>query len=86
MTKGRCPSVTKLPTSADRKWHGDAHDEHEEGLDQVPESQSVPGMMMELRGDDADECPIELRSYQQIINMCTLGNQQKHRKAAEEIE
>ncbi len=43
-------------------------------------------MMMELHADSADECAIEPRSYQQIVNVGAFGNQQKHGEAPEEIE
>jgi len=33
---------------AKRKGHRDPHDKHKEGLDQVPEAQTIPGVMKEL--------------------------------------
>src|SRR5437867_4911381 len=86
MMKSRSPTVAALPALANRNRHGYTNNKHEEGLYQVPESQPVPGMMMELRADCADDGAVELRSNQQIIDPSALGDQQKHGEAPEKIE
>src|SRR5262249_55839033 len=83
---GRSPAVAALPAPADRKWHSDAYDEHEEGLYQIPEAHPVPGMMVELGTESPDESAFQLRRDEQIIDAGTLSDKQKHGHTTEKIE
>src|SRR3989442_14544699 len=86
MAKCCRPRVAALPTPAVGKRHRHSDDEHEKGLDQVPEPKSIPGMMMKLRANGADYCSIQLRRNEQVVNSRSLGYQEKHGESAKKIE
>ena len=56
--RDRAAAVAVTFARGHRERDGDAHDEHEEGLDQVPESQAVPGVVGELRGGRLNPAPL----------------------------
>src|SRR5207302_6959115 len=62
------------------------HDEHEKRLDQIPEAQAVPGMMVKLRADRGEHRAAERGVDEVIVDAGGLGDQEEHRQTAEEIE
>ena len=70
------PAVSAFPTLAEGERHGDADDEHEKRLDEVPKAQSVPGVMMKLGPDGMNNGSLKGRINQMFIDMSGFRDQQ----------
>ena len=86
VAKARAPAISARPPLAEGKRHGHSHDKHKKGLDEVPEVEAVPRMVIEFHANKAENSAMQGRAPKQLIKPGRFPDQQKHRQAAENIE
>ena len=61
-----------------------SHDEHEEGLNQIPEMKSMPFMMVELGSQEMEDSIVGTQQQGEKVRCLTC--KQEHCESAEEID
>ena len=80
------PGIIPPAASGDGEGHRHTDDEHEVGLHQIPEPESVPRMMMKLHQQRMPERPRRHQLQRRGVQERSLGDEQEHRQPAEEVE
>ncbi len=80
------PSIAFGQAAFQRKRHGHAHDEHEKRLNQVPEAQPRPRVVVELLHQPVQPVAFRECLCQRLVHQGSLPGQQEHGDAPKGIE
>ena len=84
LEKRRAPADACRCLAVERQRHGGTGDEHEPRLDEVPESQSVPGMMVKLQCQGVERRALEFE--QAGVEPGALEHQEHHDEAPHDVD
>src|SRR5690625_5677911 len=80
------PARGELNPLVQRVDHRHADDEHEEGLDQIPEVEAIPRVVRELAGQATCKGVVPGIGVEVAVEACGSTDQKKHGGATEKIE